>query len=93
MIVGNNTYLNNDTSSNSTGSYSPVTGDGSTNSGGISADPLCISYVSLPNQDYHLKYGSPCFDAATATGAPDHDFDVLARPQRARYDIGAYEFQ
>ena len=55
--------------------------------GTISVDP---QYVSAT--DAHLRVGSPCIDSGSATGAPDHDLDFVARPKGARVDMGAYEY-
>jgi cysteine-rich repeat protein len=45
-----------------------------------------------------LQSTSVCIDAGTATGAPIHDFDGVARPlngdgiNAAEFDMGAYEY-
>jgi hypothetical protein len=61
---------------------------------GLASPPTVLSvdprYVSAA--DLHLSPGGPCIDAGTAVGAPDHDFSLLARPQGAAVDIGAYEY-
>ncbi|HUH21759.1 MAG TPA: choice-of-anchor Q domain-containing protein, partial [Gaiellaceae bacterium] len=49
-------------------------------------DPL----FNDPNTDLHLQTASPCIDAGFDTGV-GFDFDGIARPQGASYDIGAYE--
>ena len=55
--------------------------------GTVSVDPRYVSATDL-----HLQAGSPGIDSGTATQAPDHDFDFVARPQGAKVDMGAYEF-
>ncbi|MEI8080321.1 MAG: right-handed parallel beta-helix repeat-containing protein [Actinomycetes bacterium] len=57
--------------------------------GNISVAP---SFVSTSTSNFHLGVGSPCIDAATAAGAPNHDKDGANRPFGAGYDIGAYEW-
>ena len=54
--------------------------------GVISADPRYASAT-----DWHLRAPSPCLDSGSATGAPDHDLDLVARPQGSAFDMGAYE--
>jgi len=67
--------------------------------GNIELDPL---YVDSSNadyllRDYHITDCSPCIDAGTATGAPDHDIDGDPRPLdgdddgAADHDMGADE--
>ena len=46
-----------------------------------------------PGADFHLKEGSPCKDAGTATGAPAEDHDGLTRPSCQGYDMGGFEIQ
>jgi Bacterial cadherin-like domain len=41
--------------------------------------------------DYSIADGSPAVSAATASGAPDHDFFGHPRPQGTGFDIGAVE--
>jgi hypothetical protein len=73
--------------------YSDIQG-GWTGTGNIDTDPLFVG-----GGDYHLQMGSPCIDAGTNTGAPDHDLDQRHRPQdgdgdgTATADMGAYEFR
>jgi len=55
--------------------------------GDISADPL---FVNAAAGDFHLQVGSPCIDAGTPVGAPDHDFEGI--PRDAAPDMGAYEW-
>ena len=68
--------------------YSNVEG-GWPGEGNLSANP---GFVDAASGDYHLQAWSPCIDAGTADGAPDHDLDGTPRPQNAGYDMGAYEF-
>jgi hypothetical protein len=57
-------------------------------SGTVVASPVFVARVG---GDYHLAPGSPGIDQGTASGAPDHDLDALARPAGAAVDIGCYE--
>jgi hypothetical protein len=41
--------------------------------------------------DYSITAGSPAFNTASSTGAPDHDFFGRTRPQGGAFDIGAVE--
>lgn len=43
------------------------------------------------NDDYTIKFISPCRDAGTSTGAPTTDY--LGKSRIGPYDIGAYEIQ
>jgi hypothetical protein len=73
--------------------YSDIEG-GWPGTGNINTDPLFVG-----GGDYRLQMGSPCIDAGTNTGAPDHDLDQRQRPQdgdgdgTATADVGAYEFR
>jgi hypothetical protein len=53
----------------------------------VIGNPMFIS-----DTDYHLEDTSPVIDMGIATGAPEFDFDHVARPQGSGYDIGAYEY-
>lgn len=48
-------------------------------------------FVNAAAADYYLQPGSPCVDAGTSAGAPNHDIEETARPQGAGVDMGAYE--
>ncbi|MEO6776304.1 MAG: choice-of-anchor Q domain-containing protein, partial [Kofleriaceae bacterium] len=56
----------------------------------IVVDP---QFVSAATRDYHLTATSPAVDAASpSTGfTTTHDFDGIARPQGAGFDLGALE--
>ena len=58
--------------------------------GNISTNPQFVDEI---NGDFHLKAGSLCIDAGTSSNAPSEDYEGVARPQGAGFDIGAYEFQ
>ncbi|MBC8422446.1 MAG: right-handed parallel beta-helix repeat-containing protein, partial [Chloroflexi bacterium] len=68
--------------------YSDVEG-GWPGTGNIDADPR---FVDPASGDYHLQPGSPCIDAGTSAGAPDHDFEGDPRPMGAGVDMGADEY-
>ncbi|HOZ49677.1 MAG TPA: choice-of-anchor Q domain-containing protein [Candidatus Hydrogenedentes bacterium] len=73
-------------------SNSCVSGIGSS-AGNFSLDPLFVDGTDGGDGfDLRLQPGSPCIDAGTETGAPSTDFDGLARPLGAGYDVGAYEY-
>ncbi|MDD5673480.1 MAG: choice-of-anchor Q domain-containing protein [Chitinivibrionales bacterium] len=55
----------------------------------VTGNPL---FVNAAGGDFHLRAGSPLIDAGSSAGAPAMDFDGLARPQGAGFDIGAYEY-
>lgn len=69
-------------------SYSNVQG-GAAGTGNFDADPL---FVDVPNRDYHLRVGSPCFAAGDPAGpftALDRDGDP--RDFGGNNDLGADE--
>ena len=67
---------------------------GSAPAGGPSPNDLWMvnpKFVNFAGKDFHLQATSPLIDrGATLPGVSD-DLDGVARPQRLRYDIGAYE--
>jgi len=74
--------------------YCDIEDDGVTGATIIHSDPLFVdvSDSSPVNWDLHLQPSSPCIDAGTSNGAPDHDIDGDPRPQGAGYDMGADEY-
>ena len=52
----------------------------------IEAAPRFVS-----GSDYHLQNDSPAIDQANLSYVAQQDFDGLPRPQRASWDIGAFE--
>lgn len=51
--------------------------------------------VPISPESYHLLPTSPCIDKGTASGVPDHDYDLEPRPdaRTTKVDIGADEAQ
>lgn len=49
-------------------------------------------FVSPASNDFHLTSTSPAIDAGIALAEVTDDLEGIARPQGAKYDIGAYEF-
>jgi hypothetical protein len=67
--------------------------NGLTASGTIAADPLFVNDTrSVTTGDYHLKPNSPAVDKGTSTNAWPFDFDGVARPSGAAFDLGAFEW-
>jgi Right handed beta helix region/Protein of unknown function (DUF1565) len=54
--------------------------------GNLTADPFFVGPT-----DYHLTADSPAIDRANPFFTVEEDFDGLPRPQRAAFDIGAFE--
>ncbi|HEY6106047.1 MAG TPA: choice-of-anchor Q domain-containing protein, partial [Anaeromyxobacteraceae bacterium] len=52
----------------------------------LQADPMFLS-----SSDFHVSPTSPAINTGTSTRAPATDFDGVARPQGAGFDIGAFE--
>jgi hypothetical protein len=65
--------------------YGTFTG-GLNGRGNFTADPAFVS-----STDYHLQSESPAIDRANPLYTVDEDFEGLPRPQRAAFDIGAFE--
>ncbi len=51
-----------------------------------------IDAAPLFDEGFHLRPGSPCIDAGTATNAPGADFEGEVRPYGTQVDIGADEY-
>ncbi len=80
-------YLDNPAEESPTVSYSCVQG-GYTGEGNIDSDPL---FVDGDGGSLHLRSGSPCLDAGTATDAPATDLQGNPRPAGDGVDMGACE--
>jgi hypothetical protein len=50
-------------------------------------------FLNATVHDYHLAPGSPAIDGGERLGEVTEDRDGVARPQRTRYDVGAYEIK
>jgi parallel beta-helix repeat protein len=48
-------------------------------------------FVNATNGDFHLQVGSPAIDGGLTISTVTKDYSGTPRPQRAAYDIGAYE--
>jgi hypothetical protein len=88
IVYGNGDVIHVPDPSTVQASYSDIE-RGWPGTGNIEANP---QFVDPSGGDYHLRAWSPCIDAGTATGAPDHDFEGDLRPQNAGYDMGFDEF-
>lgn len=60
-------------------------------------DPLFVLYDWVPGGswdplNYHLLEGSPAIDVGIALADVTDDFDGIARPQEAGFDLGAFEY-
>lgn len=64
-------------------------GTGTVISFNLTTDP---SFVNAGAADFHLQSSSNAINAGTTIATVTVDFDSIARPQGAAYDIGAYEF-
>jgi hypothetical protein len=49
-------------------------------------------FVNLSTLDFHLRPSSPIIEAGRILLQVSHDYDGAARPQRAGYHIGAFEY-
>jgi hypothetical protein len=54
---------------------------------------LCTEAKLADPTDAHLQLGSPAIDAGVALKEVPTDFDGVARPQGAAYDLGAFEYR
>lgn len=57
-----------------------------TGAGNVSSDPF---FITTARGGYHLKPGSPAFDACATGSGPD--LDNISRPRGVQYDMGALE--
>jgi hypothetical protein len=85
-VGSNNVYVNNLVSSS--GVNWRVKG---AVSGSISANPLFVNYQANGSGNYRVHSSSPAIDRGTAALAPTTDISLVARPEGAATDIGAYE--
>jgi hypothetical protein len=85
-----NRYLNNCVYGNASGGFHLH--NGLTATGTVTANAQFVNYQADGSGDYHLRSTSPCIDHGTSTGAPTTDYDGVARPQGAGFDIGPYEW-
>jgi hypothetical protein len=49
-------------------------------------------FVNLAGLNFHLSASSPMIDAGETLSQVPYDYDGVARPQGAAYDIGAFEY-
>ncbi len=87
VVWGNGGALGREQDVSVLASFSDIEG-GFPGTGNINADPL---FADAEGGDYRLRSDSPCVDTGTANGAPVVDLLGVVRPQRAGYDMGAYE--
>jgi hypothetical protein len=85
-----NVYTHNLVEGNSDGAYSLQNGLSPTST--VDGDPQFVNYTGTSEGNYHLLWGSPAINQASASEAPSTDFDGNIRPQNGGYDIGAYQF-
>jgi len=73
------------------GNGAPTSATGVHVTNALNLDPL---FVNLTNRDFHLQAASPAIDTGTSSvNTPVVlDYDNVARPHGAAYDIGAYEY-
>jgi len=76
-------------SNNVWGNTTNYAGDSAASATDLSVDPLMVN-VSASNM--RLQPGSPLIDSGSSTDAPSNDWDGLARPSGAGWDIGADEW-
>ena len=58
----------------------------------VTANADFVNWQADGSGDYQLAAGSPCIDAGTSVGMPATDFNEVARPADAPYDIGPYQY-
>ena len=63
---------------------------GASTTGLVTSDPLFVNHGAAP-PNLRLEPNSPCVDTGKTIAAVTVDFDGVARPQGANYDIGAFE--
>jgi hypothetical protein len=85
-----NRYENNLVYGNAAGQFSLLNGNAAVAT--ATADPMFMNPKMDGSGDYHLRSGSPAIDAGISVGSNlAYDFDGVARPSTAPWDIGAYE--
>ena len=57
----------------------------------LNVDPR-LTRLSMSNPDFHLQNASPAINAGATIAGLATDFDGVARPQGAAFEIGAYEY-
>ena len=50
-------------------------------------------FVNAAAKDFHLQAGSPAIDKGATLAGFNYDYDTVARPQGAAWDIGALEYK
>ena len=98
IVAGRDTNLLYDNSTSTSVVYSLFQG-GYTGEGNIDADPM---FMDPANDNFRLKFGSPCLDTGTMDGAPLTDYNGDPRPVdivgvgtegAGAIDMGAFEKQ
>ena len=87
----NNRYLNNLVYGNLYNGFQLQ--NGNVDLGTVIANPQFVNYQPDGGGDHRLTPQSPAIDFGTSVGAPPDDFDGIARPQGAGWDIGPYEWR
>ena len=89
-VGANNVFLNNCLYGNSVASTSLELGHVAQNI--VTANADFVNWQADGSGDYQLAAGSPCIGAGTSVGMPATDFNEVARPADAPYDIGPYQY-